>query len=428
MFSIGLMSGTSMDGIDAALIKTNGTTTVQSLGNVFLPYDSEMKILLKVAEFAVRQAKGNIEIAKKNYYHAIIAYLKNEFNMQEPSLSQQISFLSGYLYSSKNSIIIFDDVIKHSTELHAKAVNFLLQKTGYSAAKMDVIGYHGQTLFHNPAAKITLQMGSGELLAELTGITTVNDFRSQDVAMGGQGAPFAPLYHQALAIRDKRYPLAVLNCGGIANITVITGEQSTDIIGFDTGPGNGLIDRFVKQRTRGKDHLDRNGQYGLQGKVQQEILTILYEKAIETNNINYFSLPPPKSLDIGDLNLIPELDTLSLADGCRTLEAFTADTIVTSVMHFSDKIPTYWILVGGGWNNPVICNEFEIRLKLATTSDIQIMTADTLGWNSQAMEAEIFAYLAVRSQYNLPLSLPNTTGVPEPISGGCIHYPKVVDA
>lgn len=410
MLSLGLMSGTSMDGIDAALIETDGKNSVRELGHLFLSYTPEMKILLKAAEFAVRRARGDMLIAATHYPQVLLDYLQDRLGLPEPQLSEIL----------KNLITItFAEVIQRSTELHAKAVHQLLQKTSYTPKQIDVIGYHGQTLYHSPAQKITIQVGDGKLLAELTGITTVNDFRSQDVAMGGQGAPFAPLYHQALAIRDNKHPMAVINCGGIANISFITGANSDEVFGFDTGPGNGLIDVCVKQRTQGKEHMDTHGQYGKQGKVHAAIFDLLYQHAITVEK--FFLTPPPKSLDIGDLHLIPELQSLSLADACRTLEAFTADTIVNSINFFNGEIPEYWILAGGGWNNPVIHHELITRIQHKTTAKTQVLTAEAAGWNGQSLEAELIAYLAVRSVYQLPISLPNITSVPTPLMGGVTH-------
>jgi anhydro-N-acetylmuramic acid kinase len=423
MLSIGLMSGTSMDGINAALIKTNGKTNIDELAHRTLPYDVEIKLLLKAAEFATRRSAGDLLAAKNYFPNAIRDYLKTEFDFNDATITEKLEELNHYFHGEKTTVISFDHVIQRSTELHAEAVNALLKQADYAAKDIQVIGYHGQTLFHNPAAKITIQIGDGKLLAGLTGITTVNDFRSHDIAMGGQGAPFAPLYHHALALRDKKYPAAVVNCGGIANITIITDLHETHVVGFDTGPGNGLIDRHVRQRTQNREHMDTNGQYGSQGVVHADILKLLYEKSIILNDKNFFRMQPPKSLDIGDLQLIPELNTLSIEDACRTLEAFTADSIVNSIDFFNNSVPTHWILCGGGWHNPVIKMELETRLARKINSPLRIMTADEAGWNSEAMEAQIFAYLAVRSLHQMPISIPGTTRVPRPLTGGLIHQP-----
>jgi anhydro-N-acetylmuramic acid kinase len=170
--------------------------------------------------------------------------------------------------------------------------------------------------------------------------------------------------------------------------------------------------------------MDKDGQYGKLGKVEKKIVTALYEKSIRmSNGKNYFDMPPPKSLDYGDMTLLPELLSASLEVGCRTLEAFTADAIVDSLRLIKTAIPQNWILVGGGWKNPVIRQELERRLweKIST---VQVKTADDVGWNSQALEAQTFAYLAVRSLQNRPISMPGTTGVPRPLSGGHAHVPS----
>jgi anhydro-N-acetylmuramic acid kinase len=419
MLSIGLMSGTSMDGIDAALITTDGKSLIHTLDHVSIQYDDSTKILLKAAELAARNASGNLQIAETQFTHALQIFLKNEFGLSGIDISTQIKNLSQYFHHDENKPVTLRQVITRSTELHAHAVNLLLQKTNMAVHEIDVIGYHGQTLFHSPTHKISLQVGDGNLLARLTGITTVNDFRSRDIAEGGQGAPFAPLFHQALAARDKKIPVAVVNCGGIANISIVTGNQPTDVIGFDTGPGNGLIDRCVRHFTQGVEHMDVDGKYGRQGKVSEPVLKLLYETALTGKAGNFFEQIPPKSLDIGELNFIPELKSLSLHDACRTLEAFTADTIVES-LKFVKEIPAYWILAGGGWNNPVICEELATRLKRKVKATI--VNANDIGWNSQALEAQLFAYLAVRSLLQLPISLPGTTRVPEPLSGGVTYY------
>ncbi len=419
--AIGLMSGTSMDGIDAALIDTDGHDAIQELTDISLSYDAEFKILLKAAERAVRQQDGNLSLAKLFYSQALSDYLTTELNIAVTAIDTYLQQLSFYFHH-QNLPITFDQIVQRSTELHATAIKTLLHKANLTPKQIDLIGYHGQTLFHYPAKKITIQVGDGERLAELTGIAVINDFRSQDVNAGGQGAPLAPLYHRALALRDKQYPVVVVNCGGIANVSVISGAGDNDILGFDTGPGNGLIDRYIKQKTAGKEHMDTNGQYGRQGKIHEEMMGMLYAKSIIASQQNFFQLPPPKSLDINQLLLIPEMESLSLQDACATLEAFTADSIANSIHLFDGLIPERWILSGGGWYNPVIRTELEKRLK-NKIPQVEIKTADQAGWNSRAMEAQVFAYLAVRSFHKLPISLPRTTRVPEPLSGGTLFVP-----
>jgi anhydro-N-acetylmuramic acid kinase len=425
MLSIGLMSGTSMDGIDASLLETDGSANlIKDLGHTSITYSQEFKILLKGAEYAVRQCVGDLTQAKTCYAQMLAGYLINELKIE--NISETLAQLSSYLYGVENAkrSVTLDDVIEHSTRLHHEAVIKLLKKTGYKAKQIDVIGYHGQTMFHRPSIRVSVAVGNSQSLADKLGITVVSQFRNRDVAAGGEGAPFAPLYHQALAIRDKKVPVAIVNCGGIANITIISSASAADLIAFDTGPGNGLIDRLVKQRTQGKETMDTDGKYGKRGVVNEKMLASLYEKSILKDGKNYFLESPPKSLDIGDMTLIPELALLSLADACATLETFTADTIVSSFKLLRIELPEHWILAGGGWRNPVIFHALESRLKNLVGEQVNILTADKAGWNAQAMEAQIFAYHAVRSLQNKPLSMPGTTRVPTPLSGGQAHVPS----
>ncbi len=414
------MSGTSMDGIEAALLETDGTPAVlKTLGHISLNYDPEFRILLKSAENAVKECQGNLAEAKIYYEEVSANYLKKAY------------FIYGH---NNHSVMSFDEVIEHSTKLHAIAVKSLLKAQKIEPHQIDVIGYHGQTLFHNPAKKISVIVGDGQQLANDLGIQVVNDFRSRDIEAGGQGAPFAPLYHYALAIRDNQFPIAVVNCGGISNISLILNNDEESVIGFDTGPGNALIDRLVRRRTDGQENMDKDGQYGRQGRVDSKVLALLSEKAIVKSGQNYLQKSPPKSLDYNDMKLIPELDALSLEDACATLEAFTAETIVNS-LDLLDSIdlpdhtftlPKLWILAGGGWRNPMIVQELRNRLWAKFGRTVKIASADEIGWSSQAMEAQIFAYFAVRSLQNKPLTVPRTTGVPRPMSGGTLYSPLSV--
>lgn len=418
LLSIGLMSGTSMDGIDSALLETDGSLVIKELGHSFLAYNPLYKILLKAAELSVRKAKGDLKKAEESYYAVLKHYLEDE--LKKTDIAKTLQDLKNYL---KGAELTLATVIQHSTLLHSEAVKQLLKKIGFLAKQIDVIGYHGQTLFHQPEQKISIIIGDGQVLANEMGIKVVNDFRSNDLAEGGKGAPFAPLYHLTLTQRDQKIPAAIVNCGGIANITLVLNENPEDLIAFDTGPGNGLIDRLVRQRTQGKEHMDTHGQYGKKGKVHEAILKKLFEHSIIKDHKNYFKLKPPKALDIGDLQLIPELDTLNLEDACRTLEAFTARSIVQSLDLIEAEIPHHWILAGGGWHNPVILQELREALLKKSTKPLSIMTANEANWNGQALEAQIFAYLAVRSLKNLPLSMPGTTGVIRPVSGGVMFCP-----
>jgi anhydro-N-acetylmuramic acid kinase len=417
LMSIGLMSGTSMDGIDAVLMRTDGTPLhLEVIADLFIPYDPAFRILLKAAEFAVRLARGDLEQAEKDYKTGLKTYLCTELNYADDCADVDAALSMLRLHCP----LTLAAVIAHSTDLHLAAVHALLKTSGFAHAAIDVIGYHGQALFHAPRHHISVIVGDAKALAEQTGITVVSDFRRQDMVHGGQGAPFAPLYHQALAVRDHQLPIAFVNCGGIANMTVIRGEDPLGVMGFDTGPGNVLVDRLIRARTMGKDMMDWDGQYGLLGQIDQACLAALKK------NFGYVRLKPPKSLDSGDMAFIPELEALSLEDAAATLEAFTAETIVESLMHVARPWPQRWVLCGGGWCNPVIVREFKARLSARyAVQDLQveIVMADDVGWRSQSMEAEIFAYFAVRSLRNLPLSIPGTTGVSRAMSGGRVDFP-----
>lgn len=246
MLSIGLMSGTSMDGIDAALLETDGLQDIKMLGFISLAYDESFKLLLKATEYAIRKYSGDIDQVNSHFQASLHEYFVHELHLSPPS-----TVLSTTL----------DKVIQQSTHLHGLAVNQLLSENGYAPDQIDILGYHGQTMLHQPHKNISIIIGDGKALANQTRIAVINDFRRRDVAAGGQGAPFAPLYHYALALRDNKIPIAVINCGGIANITLIPSRDPSDIIAFDTGPGNGLIDRIIRQRTSGKENMDTDGHY-----------------------------------------------------------------------------------------------------------------------------------------------------------------------
>lgn len=367
--SIGLMSGTSMDGIDAAIIQTNGLYSIISQEKASLEYPQDFKVSLKQAEKDVRAAKSINVIA--------------------------------------------EDLIKKSTQFHSEIVKEILRKASLKPNEIDCIGYHGQTLYHNPKEKITIQIGDGQLLANLTEINVINDFRSNDVNHGGQGAPLAPLYHLALAIRDNYYPVAIVNCGGIANVTIINGED--EIYGFDTGPGNVLLDRLIREKTNNLEFMDLDGKYSLKGEVNNRILSKMM-----LNIQKFIDINGPKSLDSGDLDLPSEIYKLSIEDACATLANFTAKTIVDSI---KTTIPQNWVLAGGGWKNPTIL-KFLKNYLIERRKDVQVHHASDIGWDSVYMEAEIFAYLAVRSLYKLPISLAKITGAPEDLTGGKLYLPS----
>ena len=355
---IGLMSGTSLDGIDAALLETDGEARVMPGPSLTVPYDAQIRALLRSALDTAR-----------------------DFTQGAPV---------------PDSIQKAERVL---TEAHAKAVHALLQKTG--AKDVSLIGFHGQTILHRPAQHWTWQIGDGALLAQLTGIDVINDFRSADVAAGGQGAPLMPLYHAALARKDLRGPLVVVNIGGVGNVTYIDGDM---VLAFDSGPGNAPIDDWMHRHT-GKP-VDADGALAKSGRIDEAVLARMLANP-------YFDRVPPKSLDRLDFG-IQAVEELSPADGAATLTAFTAATFARAREHFPHYVPM-WIVCGGGRHNSFLMEQLRARL------DGQVCRGEDAGWDGDALEAQGFAYLAARSKIGLPLSLPTTTGVKQPVTGGQLH-------
>lgn len=356
VWALGLMSGTSLDGIDAALIRTDGERVTELGPWSTTPYEESLHKRLSGA-----LGGGDADVA----------------------LSRAV------------------------TMAHGEAVEALLDGAGIRRAEVHVIGFHGHTLLHRPARKLTVQIGDGACLAGCTGIDVVNDFRAADVAAGGEGAPFAPLYHAARAGSLGR-PLAVLNIGGVANVTWI-GEDD-DLIAFDTGPGNGLIDHWAARHLG--EPMDRNGRLAASGQVSEARLDAVLSRS-------YFLKSPPKSLDISDFTTAC-VDGLSPADGAANLTALTAATVAAAVVHLP-AAPQRWLVTGGGRRNPVL------MAMLADRLGVRVDAVEVAGWRGDALEAEAFAFLAVRSLRGLPLSLPGTTGVPAPCRGGRVHSAHPVD-
>jgi anhydro-N-acetylmuramic acid kinase len=265
------------------------------------------------------------------------------------------------------------------------------------------VGFHGQTILHRPFERWTWQIGDGALLARLTGIAVVNHFRDADVAAGGQGAPFVPLYHQVLT-RDLARPVVVVNIGGVANVTYVA--DNGELIAFDTGPGNAAIDDWAFAHTG--EPVDRDGKLARAGRIDEGRLARMLGHPA-------FTLPPPKSLDRLDFPMSAGTG-LSAADGAATLTAFTAAAIARAQEHLP-QTPKMWIICGGGRHNPVLMEALRARLPG------KVLAAEEVGWRGDFLEAEAFAYLAMRSVQGLPLSVPSTTGVPYPLTGGVLHRP-----
>ncbi|HXV74085.1 MAG TPA: anhydro-N-acetylmuramic acid kinase, partial [Sphingomonadales bacterium] len=288
---------------------------------------------------------------------------------------------------------------KELTRRHAQAVAACLKANRIRRDEVALIGFHGQTVFHDPKHRQTWQLGDGKLLARLTGIDVAADFRANDMRFGGEGAPLAPLYHRALfANYARRTPLAVLNLGGVANVTWLCRDK---ILAFDCGPGNALLDDWVLARA-GKP-FDRNGRLAAAGRADRAVVKKWLGGA-------YFKKPPPKSLDRNAFST-KEIEKLKIADGAATLAAFTVEAIAKARAHFP-KTPRTWMVTGGGRRNRFLMKALRKRLKAG------VRPLEAFGFNGDALEAEAFAFLAVRALRKLPLSLPETTGVDKPVSGG----------
>lgn len=350
MLAIGLMSGTSLDGIDAALIECEGARVVRRLGGVTVAYEEDFRVRL-------RGCLGHTAPDRR-----------------------------------------IDAVESELTDLHAAAVSELLRSLAVSAGEIGLTGFHGHTLTHAPDRGFTWQLGDGTRLAKACGIDVIADFRSADVAAGGQGAPLAPVYHRALAAElDK--PVVVLNLGGVANVTWIADDDG--MLAFDTGPANALLDDWIKVRTG--DTFDRDGECAASGQADRTILDNWLADP-------YFGRPPPKSLD-RDAFDASEISHLSTEDGAATLAAFTVESIAAAARHFP-AAPLRWLVTGGGRHNATLMDA------LARRVGAPLAPVECVGWDGDLLEAEAFAYLAVRSAEGLPISWPGTTGVGRPLPGG----------
>jgi anhydro-N-acetylmuramic acid kinase len=293
-------------------------------------------------------------------------------------------------------------------DAHAEAVETFLTANDIKPGDVTVIGFHGQTVLHRPERRLTIQIGDGRVLAARLGIPIVYDFRAADVAAGGEGAPFAPMYHRALVRRfGGEPPLAVLNVGGVANVTYIDGDE---LIACDTGPGNALLDDFLRVRT--DRLLDTDGRIAQAGAIDETAIARFLSHP-------FFVKAPPKSLDRNDFRgwVGAAFDNSSVEDGAATLTALTAAS-VARIVPLLPRAPKTWIVSGGGARNPTLMRMLAERLAPA-----RVQTADDAGWSIDALEAQAFAYLAMRSLRGEPISLPTTTGAPRPLSGGVLAKP-----
>ncbi len=357
--AIGVISGTSMDGIDVALVESDGEAELRPGPGATYPYPAELRReLLRIAADAQRAE-------------------------HDPLLAE-------------------DDAV---SDAHAGAIARFMDEQRLAPADVALIGLHGQTILHRPEKRFTRQLGSGARVAARLGIDTVDRFRHADVAAGGQGAPFAPLYHRALAGGLPR-PLMVLNLGGVGNVTYLDDDAT---IAFDTGPASALLDDWVSRHTGAP--YDADGALAASGQIDRAVLAELMAHP-------YFALPAPKSLDRNDFHARARIvERLGLVDGAATLAAFTVESVAAALAQVPRR-PARWLVTGGGRRNAFFMRELARRLGVA------VDPVEAVGWDGDFIEAQCFGYLALRSVRGLPLSLPTTTGVPRPMPGGELHQAK----
>jgi anhydro-N-acetylmuramic acid kinase len=363
--TLGLMSGTSLDGVDVAMIETDGRQVKAFGPSGYRPYTERERGLLRQA-------------------------------LTEAVHLSQRDARPGILRAAEQAV----------TLAHAEAVSAFVAQHRIHFEDIDIVGFHGQTVLHRPERRLTVQIGDGPALAKAIHVPVMHDFRAADVAAGGQGAPFVPVYHRALVQSLQREgPIVVVNIGGVANITYIHGA---DLIACDTGPGNALLDDHMCHEVH--KPFDDGGRFAAMGKVDEAWIA-------KTLELPFFSLPPPKSLDRNDFAAL-KLDTMAPADGAATLTAFTVAAIAR-IVPLLPKPPKSWIVAGGGARNFTMMRMLRDRVQPAT-----VEAAETLGWASDSIEAQAFGFLAARGLKGLPLSYPATTGVPIPMTGGVIARPS----
>jgi len=363
--AIGLMSGTSMDGVDAALVETDGEAAL-AFGPVGdYPYSDADRALLRGA-------------------------------LAEACTLEDRTARPGVLAFAERMV----------TDRHAEAVEKFLADNAIDAGAIDVIGFHGQTVLHRPKDRLSIQIGDGAALASRLNVQVAYDFRAADLAAGGEGAPIVPVFHRALvAAGGLGGEVALLNIGGVANVTYL--RDGEEPIACDTGPGNALIDDLMLARTGAP--IDRHGHTAARGRVNEATLLRLLSHP-------YFDLAPPKSLDRNAFAL-DVVSKLSTEDAAATLTAFTAASVLRLFPHLP-KEPHLLIVCGGGARNPILVRELVLRLPCKVTS------AEVVGWSSDYLEAQAFGYLAARVLEGKPLTFPTTTGAPAPTCGGVLARPS----
>tara|TARA_B100001094_G_scaffold101466_1_gene97629 strand:+ start:462 stop:1589 length:1128 start_codon:yes stop_codon:yes gene_type:complete len=365
--SLGLMSGTSMDGIDASIIRSDGENEYESTFDEFFEYDQAL--------------------------YKDLVNLRNKIN-------------------SANDIIVNSELVseieRKITLYHAEICNKIINKSDY---EVDLIGFHGQTIFHDASQKISKQLGDGSLLSSLLKKDVIYNFRANDIANGGQGAPLAPIFHNLIINKNKiELPVFILNIGGIANITIITSNKNDDLISYDIGPGNCLLDEWVRKHTSYR--YDLHGKTASIGKIDEIILNQA------TENFENINKNKNLSFDIKDFDL-SFVRGLSYEDGLSTLTKFTSEIICDSIIKNIKKDKTNKInllVCGGGRKNLTLIEN--IRNKLPNNINLDLI--DDYNINGDFIESQAFAYLAIRSLLKKEISFVKTTNVKKSCTGGIL--------
>ena len=365
--SLGLMSGTSMDGIDASIIRSDGENEYESTFDEFFEYDQAL--------------------------YKDLVNLRNKIN-------------------SANDIIVNSELVseieRKITLYHAEICHKIISKSDH---EVDLIGFHGQTIFHDASQKISKQLGDGSLLSNLLKKDVIYNFRANDIANGGQGAPLAPIFHNLIINKNKiELPVFILNIGGIANITIITSNKNDDLISYDIGPGNCLLDEWVRKHTSYR--YDLNGKAASIGKIDEIILNQA------TENFENINKNKNLSFDIKDFDL-SFVRGLSYEDGLSTLTKFTSEIICDSIIKNIKKDKTNKInllVCGGGRRNLTLIEN--IRNKLPNNINLDLI--DDYNINGDFIESQAFAYLAIRSLLKKEISFVKTTNVKKSCTGGIL--------
>jgi len=364
--SLGLMSGTSMDGIDASIIKSNGEDKYETVFDQYFKYDEEI-------------------------YRELVN-IRNKINS-----SADLEINSIKLSELERKITLF----------HATVCKKII--SNYSST-IDLIGFHGQTIFHNANEKISKQLGDANLLSSLLKKKVIYNFRKNDLINGGQGAPLAPIFHQLLVNQKKiDFPVCILNIGGIANITIISSKNSNDLKSYDIGPGNCLLDEWIRKNS--KERFDKNGELAKAGKTDKIILNQAIDnfESIKSDNLSF---------DVKDFDL-NFVRGLSKKDGLSTLTDFTASLIYQSIIdpiNFEKDKELNVLICGGGRKNLFLINSIKDKIP----SNVNLCLIDDYKIDGDFIESQAFAYLAIRSLLKKEISFPKTTNVKNSCTGGVL--------